>query len=101
MAIREGQGSMTPCTVHAVSVKVSRAGICSPVRGQEGKSTVWGEGCDVPNKCRAADAADPLGSMIRNRGSEKLSTSHEPCPWWLLSLGQRRNTGGFCVKWTC
>ena len=101
MAIRGGQDSTPPSTVHAVSVQLSRAGVCSPERGQEGKSTVWGEGCDVPNKCRAADAADPLGSMIRNRGSEKLSTSHEPCPWWLLSLGQRRNTGGFCVKWTC
>ena len=59
MAIRGGQGSMPPSTIHAVSVQLPRAGICSPERGQEGKSTVWGEGCDVPNKCRAADAADP------------------------------------------
>ena len=100
MAITAVKGPIPPSTVHAISVQLLRAGVCSPEQGQEGKSTVWGEGCDAPNKCRAADAADLWVSTIRNRGSEKISTSHELCPWWLPSLGQSRNTGGFCVKWT-
>ena len=40
VASREGQGPIAPSAIHAVSVQVSRAGICSPERGQEGKSTV-------------------------------------------------------------